>query len=122
MQMYKNIVQHNEENEDQILKYLDEDERECDNLRDIVRKLLVRNPKKGLGKTSKNGNVDDIKSHCFFDIIDWEKIYNKEYTNPPKHSPMYKPKNCEFPCEPVSDLKYEKYLNTSRNDPLLLKV
>ena len=38
---------------------------------------------------TKEINVNDIKSHPFFRIIDWNKIYNKQYTNTPKHSPIY---------------------------------
>ena len=56
MQIYANIIQHNGENEEQILKYLEGN----GGLKDFVSKLLRRNPKKRLGKDSKDGKVDDI--------------------------------------------------------------
>ncbi|KAJ6252137.1 serine/threonine-protein kinase ypk2/ykr2 [Anaeramoeba flamelloides] len=44
--------------------------------RDLILKLLDRNPTTRLGS---NGS-SDIKKHPFFSGINWEKVYNKEYT------------------------------------------
>eukprot|EP01084_Bolivina_argentea_P278728 476313_1 len=79
--IYANIVNHNEETQCQVLQYLDDA-----HLKDIVRRLLCKNPKQRLGARSFD-HVDDVKSHPWFGIIDWDKIYNKEYINTPKHSP-----------------------------------
>lgn len=38
--------------------------------------MLNREPKKRLGSTD---DVNDIKEHQFFENIDWDKMYNKEY-------------------------------------------
>ncbi|KAJ6230059.1 non-specific serine/threonine protein kinase [Anaeramoeba flamelloides] len=47
-----------------------------DSTKDLITKLLTRNPKKRLGY---NG-AEEIKNHEFFDGIDWEKLYNRGYT------------------------------------------
>ena len=47
---------------------------------DLIRKLLVINPKKRLG--SGPGGADKIKNHSYFKDIDWEKAWNKELTPP----------------------------------------
>jgi len=51
-----------------------------DNAVDIISKLLLLDPKKRLG-SGKNGS-EDIKSHPFFDGIDWESLYRKEVEAP----------------------------------------
>lgn len=48
-------------------------------MRDLLKKLLERNPKKRLGV---NG-AEEIKTHPWFKNINWEDVYNKKY-NPPK--------------------------------------
>ena len=50
----------------------------------IIRELLVVDPKKRLGY-GKNG-TDNIKSHPFFNGINWEDMYNR------KIDPPFKPK------------------------------
>ena len=50
------------------------------NAKDLIKKLLVVNPKKRLG--SGVGGVDKIKSHPYFNDIDWEKAWNKELEPP----------------------------------------
>lgn len=47
---------------------------------DLIRKLLVINPKKRLG--SGPWGADKIKNHSYFKDIDWEKAWNKELTPP----------------------------------------
>jgi serine/threonine protein kinase len=47
---------------------------------DLIRKLLVINPKKRLG--SGPGGSEKIKNHSYFKDIDWEKAWNKELTPP----------------------------------------
>ncbi|KAJ3442547.1 non-specific serine/threonine protein kinase [Anaeramoeba flamelloides] len=47
-----------------------------DEARDLILKLLDRNPTTRLGS---NGS-SDIKKHPFFSGLDWEKVYRKEYT------------------------------------------
>ena len=47
---------------------------------DLIRKLLVINPKKRLG--SGPGGADKIKNHSYFKDIDWEKAWNKELIPP----------------------------------------
>ena len=47
---------------------------------DLIRKLLVINPKKRLG--SGPGGADKIKNHSYFKDIDWKKAWNKELTPP----------------------------------------
>lgn len=47
--------------------------------RDLIVKLLNRNPKKRLG--SING-ADEIKKHAFFKSIDWVKLFKRQYKPP----------------------------------------
>ena len=47
--------------------------------KDLINRLLHRNPKKRLGCT---GGSDEIKQHPFFKKINWEKAYNKMYQPP----------------------------------------
>ena len=47
--------------------------------RDLISRLLCRNPKKRLGY---NEGADEIKQHPFFKKINWEKAYNKMYQPP----------------------------------------
>jgi len=86
IQIYTNIINHDRENEKEILKYMEDNE----SLKDIISKLLCKNPKKRLGSGSYNNCIDDVKSHPFFSIIDWNKMKQKQYTNTPKHSPIHK--------------------------------
>jgi len=48
--------------------------------KDLIKKLLVTNPKKRLGWGP--GGVDKIKSHSYFKDVDWEKAWNKELEPP----------------------------------------
>lgn len=47
--------------------------------KDLISKLMNRNPKKRLGTL---GGADEIKKHAFFKHIDWEKMYKKMYRPP----------------------------------------
>jgi hypothetical protein len=47
--------------------------------RDILSVLLDRNPKTRLGS---NGDAAEVKAHPFFQGIDWNKLYRKEYSTP----------------------------------------
>lgn len=49
-----------------------------DELKDLLKKLLCRDPKKRIGIYNKS----EIKSHPFFKDIDWEKLGRKEITPP----------------------------------------
>ena len=42
-------------------------------VQDLVQKLLVRNPDKRIGS---QGKFDEIKSHDFFNGIDFDNIHN----------------------------------------------
>lgn len=59
--------------------------------KDLIVKLLNRNPKKRLGYET---DAEEIKKHEFFNGIDWEKIYNKQY-------PLEKPLKRELPSKPI---------------------
>jgi len=52
--------------------------------KDLITKLLERDPKKRLGSSAND--YKDIQKHAFFKSIDWQKLYNKEIEAP------YKPK------------------------------
>ena len=45
---------------------------------DLVKKLLIKDPKHRLGGTS----FEQIKSHTWFKEVDWELLYNKGYEAP----------------------------------------
>ncbi|CDW89321.1 protein kinase domain containing protein [Stylonychia lemnae] len=47
--------------------------------KDIILRLLNRNPKKRLGTIA---GADEIKKHPFFKNIDWVKLYNRQYKAP----------------------------------------
>ena len=49
-----------------------------DELKDLLKKLLCRDPKKRIGIYNKS----EIKSHPFFKDLDWEKLGRKEITPP----------------------------------------
>jgi len=50
--------------------------------KDLITKLLERDPKKRLG--SGPNDYKDIQKHAFFKSIDWNKLYNKEIDAPYK--------------------------------------
>jgi len=64
------------------------------NARDIILRLLNRNPKKRLGTF---GGASEIKKHPFFKNIEWTKLYNRVYKAP----------------EPYLKKRFEKFLSMS---------
>jgi len=72
-------------NQEEIFKNIDNAELIIPNYiskkgQNLIRSLLNKNPMERLG--SKN-DIEEIKSHPYFDDIDWEKVYNREYIPPP---------------------------------------
>lgn len=51
------------------------------NAKDLIRKLLDKNPKKRLGS---NGGIDEILAHPFFESLNLEKLLKKELVPPYK--------------------------------------
>lgn len=49
--------------------------------KDLISKLLIRNPKKRLGSGKRD--AEEIKQHMFFENVDWVQVYNKELVPPP---------------------------------------
>jgi serine/threonine protein kinase len=47
--------------------------------KDLICKLMNRNPKKRLGTV---GGAEEIKKHPFFKNIDWDKMYKRVYKPP----------------------------------------
>ncbi|ODV85848.1 hypothetical protein CANARDRAFT_27930 [[Candida] arabinofermentans NRRL YB-2248] len=83
------------------------------NTKDIITRLLDRDPKKRLGY---NG-VEEIKSHPFFADIDWDKLNNKGYI--PPYKPQVKDStdisniSSEFTDERPMDSVVDDYLSES---------
>jgi serine/threonine protein kinase len=50
---------------------------------DLISRLLHKDPEKRLG--SRYG-IEEIKGHPFFDVIDWDKMANREVV--PPYTPM----------------------------------
>ena len=46
----------------------------------FIRSLLVKNPLERLGSKY---DIEEIKNHPYFEDVDWNKIYNREYIPPP---------------------------------------
>ena len=46
----------------------------------LIKSLLIKNPAERLGSKY---DVEEIKNHPYFDDVDWNKIYNREYMPPP---------------------------------------
>jgi serine/threonine protein kinase len=51
--------------------------------RDLIKKLLIKDPNKRIGST--NG-MKDVKNHAFFREMDWDLLYNKNIVPPYKPS------------------------------------
>lgn len=52
------------------------------NFKSIVTKLLRKDPKKRLGRSSKNQGAKKVKKHAFFKSINWAKILDQSYEAP----------------------------------------
>jgi serum/glucocorticoid-regulated kinase 2 len=52
-------------------------------VKSIIEKLLIRDPLRRLG--SGPGDIKELENHAFFRALDFNRVYNKEYT------PIYKP-------------------------------
>merc|ERR1712154_196682 len=50
--------------------------------KDLITKLLERDPKKRLGST--DSDIKEIQRHPFFKNIDWDKLYKREIEAPYK--------------------------------------
>eukprot|EP00475_Leptophrys_vorax_P006543 TRINITY_DN1405_c0_g1_i1.p1 TRINITY_DN1405_c0_g1~~TRINITY_DN1405_c0_g1_i1.p1 ORF type:complete len:544 (+),score=155.01 TRINITY_DN1405_c0_g1_i1:39-1670(+) len=64
--------------------------------RDLISQLLVREPSKRLGSGVLGTgltDVDEVKTHKFFDGLDWDKVFAKEI------EPAYKPEISDDPTE-----------------------
>ena len=50
-----------------------------DNARNLITELLVRDPEKRLGSKE---DAKELTRHPFFEGIDWQKLYRREYKPP----------------------------------------
>jgi serine/threonine protein kinase len=48
-------------------------------VRSLLISLLSRNPTKRLGSSPGEQGADEIMRHAFFNGINWDKLYNREY-------------------------------------------
>lgn len=81
------------------LEFPEDDEEENKNLKyfkNLIRKLLKKDPNKRLGHSRKNQGARKVKKHPFFRAVAWSKILDKSYESP------YVPK--------VDTKKIKKYL------------
>lgn len=72
-------------NQEQIFKNIEKGQLYIPNIvskeaRELIQALLRKDPKERLGSAN---DVEDIKSHPYFHMIDWDKVYKREYI-PPK--------------------------------------
>lgn len=83
--------------------------------KDLITKLLTRNPEHRLGNNDNGAN--DIKNHKFFQVIDWKKLVEKKYTPPfkPPVSDAFDTSNfdIEFTSERPADSVVDDYLSGS---------
>ena len=59
--------------------------------KDIIRRLIDKNPAERLGSTD---GANEVKAHPFFQNIDWKKLYKKQVMTPPVDFP--EPSMCSF--------------------------
>ena len=50
-----------------------------DDIKDLITKLMDKNPDKRLGS---NGDADEVVNHPFFQGFDWEKLMSRQLTPP----------------------------------------
>ena len=51
-----------------------------ENAKSLIRQLCTIDRTRRLGNLS--GGAQDVKNHPWFDGVDWERVYNKEYDGP----------------------------------------
>jgi serum/glucocorticoid-regulated kinase 2 len=66
--------------------------------KDILSRLLCRSVPERLGSTN---DVEDIKADPFFAVLDWDKVYNKQYE--PELKPEAGEEACNFDEEFTSE-------------------
>jgi len=75
-----------------------------ENARSLISELLIRDPEKRIGSKE---DAKEIKAHPFFEGIDWQKLYNRDYKPPfnPGVSSEYDLKNFDpqFTNEPLPE-------------------
>lgn len=54
------------------------------NAKDLIKKLLCRDPRKRLGA---NKDSEEIKEHPFFEDINWEDVFNRKLQMMPIEDP-----------------------------------
>ena len=81
-----------------------------DNCKNFITKLLEKNEKNRLGYI--NG-ITELKSHKYFDNIDWQKVYNREYDLNINYQPSNKNKynNSKFDDNICSTSNKNRYNN-----------
>ena len=72
-------------NQEQIFKNIDKAELIIPNFiskkgQNLIRSLLVKNPAERLGSKY---DIEEIKEHSYFEDVDWDKVYNRQYRPPP---------------------------------------
>ena len=72
-------------NQEQIFKNIDKAELIIPNFiskkgQNLIKSLLVKNPAERLGSKY---DIEEIKEHSYFEDVDWDKVYNREYRPPP---------------------------------------
>ena len=72
-------------NQEQIFKNIDNAQLIIPNFiskkgQNLIKNLLVKNPLERLGSKY---DVEEIKEHPYFEDVDWDKVYNREYRPPP---------------------------------------
>ncbi|OMJ88865.1 hypothetical protein SteCoe_9064 [Stentor coeruleus] len=78
--------------------------------KDLISKLLIRNPKKRLGASKYD--AEEIKAHKFFESIDWGMMMLKEYSPPPFRKILRVPK--KIPLNKIYGMIDERQIEESK--------